>query len=435
MTSKESTDEEHQLPHEDARSEEIQSIIDRMPTGWAKWVSLCVVILMGGVMLMGFIIEYPDTVDGQISVTARTAPIRLVSGSSGRIAILKSNESIIRNGDVIANIECGARLKDIILLDSILDARDDIVPPDSLILGDVSQSYSSYVTAITNYERLVSSDIYPTMRQNLESAISSEQKVLANLRKELQIREKNAENSRDRLLKDSSLVAAGGLSPREYEERQDAHRSTMESLLSFRSGILSKESDIESKQLELRKIELQEIESKQEAYSNYMSARNMLESALSQWKERYLLIAPTSGVLEYIGFLRDNDYIQAGIETFSIIPERNEIIGEVMIPSTGAGKVHAGQDVNVKMNSFPYDEYGYLHGIVGSISRLTKSIQTANGLTDVYMVTVSFPEGLVTNFGSSLPLDFESIGTAEIITNRKCLISRLFDNLKSKGMK
>lgn len=419
----------------EVRSEEIQAIIDRMPTGWVKWVALCVAVLMGGITLMGFLIQYPDTVDGQISVTARRAPVRLVADASGRIIILKDNGSMIVSGDAIACIETGAELSDVLSLDSILRSRERIVPPDSLILGDLGQAYSSYVIALSNYERTISSDIYPTMRLNLENTIRSDEEVLANLMDELSLRERNAEASRERLSKDSALAYVGGLSLREYEERRDALRSTMESILSFRSSILSKQSEISSNRMELRKITLQETEAEQEAYSSYITARNILESALEQWKERYLFIAPVGGVLEYIGFLRDNDFVQSGTEAFSIIPEKNEVVGEVMIPSTGAGKVETGQTVNVKMNSFPYDEYGYLRGRVGSISRLTKSIQTSTGTADVYLVTVAFPEGLVTNFGRLLPLDFESIGTAEIITKRKCLFARLFDNLKSKAVK
>jgi hypothetical protein len=61
------------------RSEEVQAIIDRMPTQWSKWIALLVGCLMGLVVLMGFLIKYPDTVDGEVSVTASAAPVRLVA--------------------------------------------------------------------------------------------------------------------------------------------------------------------------------------------------------------------------------------------------------------------------------------------------------------------------------------------------------------------
>lgn len=75
------------------KSEEVQAIIDRMPTYWVKWVVLCVGVLMSVILLLGFLIRYPDTVDGQISVTATTAPVRLVANSNGRIHLLKTNKS------------------------------------------------------------------------------------------------------------------------------------------------------------------------------------------------------------------------------------------------------------------------------------------------------------------------------------------------------
>ena len=67
-----------------AKSEEVQSIIERMPTYWAKWVVLCVCVLMGIIILLGFVIQYPDVVAGQISITATEAPVRLVANSHGR---------------------------------------------------------------------------------------------------------------------------------------------------------------------------------------------------------------------------------------------------------------------------------------------------------------------------------------------------------------
>ena len=110
-------------------------------------------------------------------------------------------------------------------------------------------------------------------------------------------------------------------------------------------------------------------------------------------------------------------------------------MGEVIIPSFGAGKVKIGQSANVKINNYPYDEYGLMKGVVKSVSRITNKLKTPKGEVDAYLVIISFPESTVTNFGKTLPLDFESKGTAEIITKRKRLIERLFDNLKAKGEK
>ena len=170
-------------------------------------------------------------------------------------------------------------------------------------------------------------------------------------------------------------------------------------------------------------------------YSELLTKKNELANAILLWKERYLITAPIDGELEYSGFWRNNNFVQAGQELFSVIPHKNSIIGEVQIPSFGAGKVKVGQSANVKINNFPYDEYGLLRGKVTSVSRITNKLKTQNGDIDAYSVIISFPEGLITNFGQQLPLDFESKGVVEIITKPKRLIERLFDNLYAKGEK
>lgn len=124
------------------------------------------------------------------------------------------------------------------------------------------------------------------------------------------------------------------------------------------------------------------------------------------------------------------------MELFCIIPKRNKVHGEVAIASDGAGKVRSGQKVNVKLSDFPYDEYGMLVARVIGVSKLTAQKKTSDGnLIGVYLVQVDFPDGLTTNFGKKLSLNFESKGSAEILTRPRRLIERLFDNLKAKGTK
>lgn len=423
------------------KSEEVQAIIDRMPTYWVKWVALCVGILMGVIILLGFLIQYPDTVDGQISVTATTAPVRLVANSNGRINLLQANKAQLQKGDVIAYLESGANYKHILWVENMLNALNENVSskkislPDTLILGEVSSAYNAFLLAYLQYERVLTSSIYGTMRQNLQQQIRSDEAVIANLDNEMQLKKQILRTSANQLRKDSLLLAAKGISEQEYQRQRNAHLSLQEAQLNLQSNRLMKQSEVSRNQLEIQRILLEETETKEKAYSDFITRKNELSNGINLWKERYLQYAPVAGELEFLGFWRDNSFVQAGQELFSVIPDKNNILGEVMIPSFGAGKIETGQTANVKINNYPYDEYGLMKGVVKSVSRITNKLKTQNGDVDAYLVLISFPEGTVTNFGKTLPLDFESKGTAEIITKRKRLIERLFDNLKAKGEK
>lgn len=423
-----------------SKSEEVQAIIERMPTYWAKWVVLCIGALMGVILLLGFLIQYPDTVDGYISVTAVTAPVRLVANSNGRIILLQNNKAQLQKGDVISYLESGASYKNILWIGSVLNnlngsVNEKLSLPDTLILGEVSSAYNAFLLSYLQYERLLTSSIYATMQQNLQQQIRSDEAVILNLNKELQLKTQILHASQSQLKKDSLLLSVKGISEQEYQQQRTTHLSLQESLLNLQSSRLMKQSEVSRNQLEIQRILLEETETKERAFSNFVTHKNELSNAINLWKERYMQYAPVAGELEYLGFWRNNSFVQSGQELFTIIPDKNNLLGEVVIPSFGAGKVEVGQTANVKINNYPYDEYGLLKGVVKSVSRITNKTKTQNGEAETYLVMVTFPNGTITNFEKTLPLDFESNGTAEIITKPKRLIERLFDNLKAKGEK
>ena len=113
---------EQRLKEDDSfrREEEIQDIIDRMPTKWVQYIALFLIGLMCLFIILGFLIKYPDTVSGTISITADVAPVRLVSNNEGKIHLLKKNKCWVHEGDVIAYIESGANYTHVLLLDSLL---------------------------------------------------------------------------------------------------------------------------------------------------------------------------------------------------------------------------------------------------------------------------------------------------------------------------
>jgi hypothetical protein len=117
-------------------------------------------------------------------------------------------------------------------------------------------------------------------------------------------------------------------------------------------------------------------------------------------------------------------------EVFSIVPFQEDIIGQVLLPASGAGKVDVGNDVIIKLDNYPYIEFGSIKGKVKSISLVTKKLKTETSNIETYLVIVSLPDGLTTNYGESLYFKYEIKGTAEIVVKKRRLIERLFDNLK-----
>ena len=129
------------------RSEEVQDIIERMPTRWCMWVALIVSILMGMLIGLSFLISYPDTVDGEVSITGSNAPVRLVASSNGRLHLLIEPNQTVSQNTTIAYIESGASYSDMQLLKASLE-RSNKALPSNLKLGELGDSYNSCIIAV-----------------------------------------------------------------------------------------------------------------------------------------------------------------------------------------------------------------------------------------------------------------------------------------------
>lgn len=440
---KEALREAVQQSEEVQRSEEVQTIIDRMPTRGATYVIVLTTLLITTIIVLGFIIRYPDTVDGQISITAHLAPVRLVANTSGKLHILFENKALVNEGEVIAYIDNGANYKDVLYVDSLLNRYrgqdlENIPIPSNLILGEISTAFNSFIIAHSQYYRMLHSDIYETMCNSLRQQNIINTDIIRNIDNELVLKEKKLKIEKNLLSKDSTLNRVKAISENEYNRQKGTYYDLESTYKELHSNKLSYMAQIKRNEEQIQQYTLEEQESLDKLRQELSASWSQLTNIIHTWKKQYLQISPIDGQMEYLGFWRNNYFVQSGQELFSILPNQNEIVGEVIVPSYGIGKVKIGQTANVKVNNYPYLEYGLIKGEVNSISRLSSKVKqsSSTGATSessVYRVVIAFPNGLTTNFGKTLDLDFESQGTAEIITKPRRLIERLFDNLKANA--
>lgn len=417
------------------RSEEVQDIIDRMPTYWCRWVVMIVSLLIGGLLSLSYLIEYPETVDGEVSITATTAPVRLVAQSTGRLHTLLPRGVEVQEGEVVAYIESGASYADYQTLKKALTTEKVDNLTSSLSLGELSTPYNAYLLAKEKWERIKTTQRYEAVRKSLHAQIDANRKIASQLRHTLHLKQKVRSNISKEMRRDSMLLSSGIVSPSEMESRQNSFYGQEESESNLLASQYMKQAEIRNSQIELARNAMEEEELLEEVHTEMQSKYNLLLSQLQLWEEKYLLRSPMSGQVDFLGFWRENVVVTTGTELFSILPRHNSVVGEAHISSFGAGKVKVGQEVNIKLNDFPYDEFGLLKGKVTAISQLANKMQVKDRRVETYLVQISFPKGLITNFGHQLSLNFETKGSAEIITQPKRLLHRLFDNLKARSTK
>ena len=165
---------------------------------------------------------------------------------------------------------------------------------------------------------------------------------------------------------------------------------------------------------------------------NCYSSYDELVNGIKKWRLAYTFSSPFKGKLEYLNFWRENDFIAADTPVLSVIPSGNALLGQVYLPSQGAGKVIVGQEVIIRLDNYPYMEYGSIAGKVRMISTLSNQTEEFAKKNDLqtYLITVDLPNKLTTNYGTTLDFNYEIKGVADILTKKRKLLLRLFDNLK-----
>ena len=104
-----------------------------------------------------------------------------------------------------------------------------------------------------------------------------------------------------------------------------------------------------------------------------------------------------------------------------VVPKIVNFEVQLRLPIYGAGKVKKGQNVLVKLDAYPHEEFGFLEGVI------TEMVPVA--IDNYYRANVKLTNGLVTNEGKTLPIQPLLQGSAEIMLDEKRLSSRIFGTL------
>ncbi|MFB0873944.1 MULTISPECIES: HlyD family type I secretion periplasmic adaptor subunit [unclassified Sphingobium] len=94
------------------------------------------------------------------------------------------------------------------------------------------------------------------------------------------------------------------------------------------------------------------------------------ELAKAQRRSALLQIrAPVDGTVEQLRVRTVGGTVQAAQPLVSIVPSRGPLFVEALVPNAEIGFVRLGQRVQVKVDAYPFTDYGMLHGVVHSIGR------------------------------------------------------------------
>jgi multidrug resistance efflux pump len=411
------------------RSDEVQEILSRPPHSLIQYGISVITGVLLVIFIGSFFFRYPDVISGDVIITTENPPVWLVAKSSGKLLDIScTDKQQVEQGSVLAIIENSASTKDILLVHKLLNeviineincSVSPILLNSTFELGSVQNSFSIFIKAVVNYTNFLTLNISKQDKNTLEKQIEYKKLYSNGLIKQLEIKKKELQLSKNAYERDKKLFSEKVISAFELEQTEQMYLNKQLDLKQFEATISISKVETFQMSASVNKLLIQYQQEHIQLLSDLQSAQRELNSTFESWMQSYALIAPQRGKVTFNTFWKTDQFVNVGDKVFALIPaSQGKYIGKLQIPTTGSGKVSIGQRVNIKVAGYPYMEFGMVKAQTKSISLVANN--------SFYSVLIEFPEGLKTTVDKQLKFEGELSGSADIITENRSLIERIY---------
>jgi len=421
------------------RSDEVQEIMGTPPKWIIRWGIVIIFFVVMTLLAGSYFYKYPDLITARVTIVSENPPVSLVARSDGKLdKIFVADKQMVEANTLLGIIENPAKYEDVYELIEFLDSVQHYFNQPELFstllfdkefsLGQNHSYYSALVSQLREYQTSVSFNTFEQRIKSLEKQVTDYANYYEKLRQQISVLNQDYILASSQFHRDSTLHLRKVMSDVDYEKSQAAmlkqkyaYQNAMTQLASTQITMNQLKQQIQEQKVSKSETENKLLAALKEKYDN-------LVNQLKAWEQAYVLKTPIAGQVTFTNFWSVNQFVSAGNVVFNVVPENEQkIIGKATVPIAGAGKVEVGQRVNLKLDNYPYMEYGLLEGKITNISM----VPVSNEKGGYYTAEIELVNYLVTNYNKELPLNQEMQGNAEIITKDRRLIERLVEPLVS----
>jgi HlyD family secretion protein len=193
------------------------------------------------------------------------------------------------------------------------------------------------------------------------------------------------------------------------------------------------QAQMSQKQADARRIQLeaqQRIEQLEldlaQTKAKIADTQTSLLAAKTRVRNNYLK-APVDGIILSLNLQNSGEVLQAGQTVAEIAPHGVPLVLSAVLPNSKAGFVKSGMPVHVKLDAYPYQDFGVVPGKVANLSADTKSDEK---LGQVFRVEVQLDKNYVIDKQGKIQFRAGQTATADIIIRRRRIADLLLDPIR-----
>ncbi len=425
-------------PHEqiELRNDEVNDILSQIPSWTIRWGTLALAGVIFLLVGLTFLIRYPDTIKGMITITSQKIPVDLIAKKGGRITHLAIKEGqIVHKGMDLAVIESEINYSNFLKVEKMVtdfyacflqNANCNLLVDNEL--GNIHSSFplynfSQFKKAYQEYAFFRQNQFTQQETQSLQNQIAILEKLKLQSLKEKAFLEKNALLSKKQYQRDNSLKNNKVYAEVDAENTEKVYLQEQYKAENLQSQYLNYDLQIVLIHKNLQELTKQEAWQKQELYAQVKVSTENLLTDLQTWRENNVLEAKIEGKISLSKFWAENQYIDAGEVLLSLSPLEKEMMGYIFVDANGFGKIQTGQKVLICLYAFDCQEYGKIEGKVKNISDAL--------IEGRYRVEIVLQKPLKTINNFAIPLQTNTLqGDAYVQTDNALLIEKVFYQLR-----
>jgi len=405
------------------------------PPGWLlRWGMALLLIVFIGLGVLSWLIKYPDVVPARIVLTTTHPPVRVVARADGKISELLFEEGTsIEAGTDLIILDNNAEKQSIDRLNTFLNTieKEDkplhqISLPKNLQLGNLESTYANFVRQLKNYRY----DLRAKTVGKKETVLKNQIAQIETLNESLHTQESTLNEmlsmAKARKVRQDNLLAEGSVSIQTVEEAQREVLTAKGSLENLQNQLIA--NDLKVEELKLAILNIKEGK-KNNDYDQSLGVHEsiaVMREAIREWQRRFVIQSPIAGTIASTRLLTTQQFVKENEVLLTVIPEEtdDEFLGRALLPLRGAGKIDEGMPVNIRLDGYPYQEFGAVKAKVEEVSLVPEN-------DGQYLVKIFIPKAMETTYGKNIPFRQEMQGTANIITKERRIIARIFDKILS----
>lgn len=413
------------------KSEPMNEMLSHPPswiTRSGNGLFLFIILIVVG---LSWIIEYPDEIEGEVTVTASEPPIEISNQLYVQLKRLHVTDlQQIHKGQIIAEFDNRANSKDIEIAKNylnVLKALDlnklQLLPliKTDLQLGSYQVTWSSLQNKLIEWNNLYQDNLFEMEISSMEKEITFRERLQTIANKKIKLSERDYLLIQEELESSERLAKEDAISKQTLNQDRKSESQAMQTVQGQKEQYVQNLIQLNSLRKEIIQLKHNVQKEEEKRISDIHLDIIVLQNSFSDWEKSSIWVSPCDGKVLFNKQLQINKFYSANQASIVIVPKGQGYLTIATISSAGAGKIKKGQKANIELVDFPKTEYGMLEGIVSSITHIDKEGK--------YEVKITLPKQLKTSYNKQLPVKVQLKGKVKIITKKKRLLERFFEKI------